>query len=547
MRILIPLFLLIISGLNLKGQTLSEPIEGTVSYKTSQNVYVKFKSTEKITVGDTLYFKQGDNLVPALTVNNLSSISCVCSPISTIELSVNDILVANSKKTETPSEKKDDTVSEADILPLTPQIDTITENKIAPAKPKQQLFGRIAAASYTNFSNSSGSNSQRMRYTFSLNANNIGDSKLSAETYISFVHTLNEWSEVQSNIFNGLKVYSLALNYDFNEKYRITLGRKINPKISNIGSIDGLQFEAKIKSFTLGVVGGTRPDYEDYSFNPKLFQYGAYVAHDHAEKNGTMQTSLAYIEQQNSGNIDRRFIYLQHYNSLAKNLYFFGSVEVNLYKKVMNPVDSITLDTTYNKDNSPNVNNLYLMLRYRVIRQLSFSLSYSSRQNIIYYETYKDFLDRLLDTQTLQGFLLQVNSSPAKNLSIGIRAGYRYRTSDPKPSENLYVYLTYGRIPGLNIAATVSATFLQTSYIHGSIYSIGLSRDLIPGKVSGSLSYRYVDYNFYNFETSQAQNIAEINIIWRIVKKLSLAVYYEGTIEKQNTFNRIYVNLTQRF
>ncbi len=36
---------------------------GTVSYVSSQNVYVKFSSTEGINIGDTLFLKNGENLV----------------------------------------------------------------------------------------------------------------------------------------------------------------------------------------------------------------------------------------------------------------------------------------------------------------------------------------------------------------------------------------------------------------------------------------------------------------------------------------------------
>ena len=156
-----------------------------------------------------------------------------------------------------------------------------------------------------------------------MNAQNIGNSKLSAEVYIDFVHKINEWSEIKADIFNGLKIYNLALNYEFNKNNKIWLGRKINPRISNMGAIDGLQYELRLKSFTIGVVGGFRPDYLNYSFNAKLLQFGGYLGHDYSNKNGSMQTTLAFINQMNNGKTDRRFAYFQHTNALIKNLYFF--------------------------------------------------------------------------------------------------------------------------------------------------------------------------------------------------------------------------------
>ena len=176
-----------------------------------------------------------------------------------------------------------------------------------------------------------------------------------------------------------------------------------------MGAIDGLQYELRLKSFTIGLVGGFRPDYLNYSFNADLVQFGGYLGHDYSNKNGSMQTTLAFIDQLNNGNTDRRFAYLQHTNALVKNLFFFGSVEVDLYKQIMTPPsDTIQTDTTYTQDNSPSLTNLYLSLRYRPIRQLSLSVSYSSRQNVIYYETYKDIVERLLEETALQGFTFQV-------------------------------------------------------------------------------------------------------------------------------------------
>ncbi|MCK7540347.1 MAG: hypothetical protein MZV63_60370 [Marinilabiliales bacterium] len=101
------------------------------------------------------------------------------------------------------------------------------------------------------------------------------------------------------------------------------------------------------------------------------------------------------------------------------------------------------------------------------------SFSYSARKNVIYYETYKSFLDRLLDPDTWQGYMLQVNYTPVKKLSVGVTGSYRYMLQDPRRSKNLYGYVTYSQIPGIGISATLSVTLLATSYIEGNIYKCG--------------------------------------------------------------------------
>jgi hypothetical protein len=229
-------------------------------------------------------------------------------------------------------------------------------------------------------------------------------------------------------------------------------------------------------------------------------------------------------------------------NSLVKNLTFFGSVEFDLYKLNYNSVDS-----TYNSVNVFALTNLYLSLNYRVIKQLSLSFSYSARQNVIYYETYKSLLDKLSDPQTLQGYSLQAVIRPVTRLSIGLTAAYRAEKTDPKPTKNFYGYITYSQIPGINIGVTGTVTILQTSYVNGNIYGIGISKDLVPGKLFGGLTYRYTDYTYVGAEYSTIQNVGEISLNWRMWKRFSLSLYYEGTWDKPEQYNRIYAQLNLGF
>ncbi len=538
MKKLLPVILICFLGYRLLAQTAVDTREGTISFITSQNVYVKFESTETISAGDTLFANESGKMIPVLIVKDLSSISCVCVPITTRKLSLADKISAKPKAIPTKSP------AESPVTPVVPvfvKAETDTLKKEISNQVKQDINGRVSISSYSDFSNVSDF-SQRLRYTFSLDAQNMGNSKLSGEAYISFAHKINQWSEIQNNFHNGLKVYSLACTYAFDKKNTVWAGRKINPKLSSVGAIDGIQYEHKFKAVSAGLFAGSRPDYMDYSFNPNLLQFGGYFGHDYISEKGSMQTSLAFIEQMNHGNTDRRFAYLQHSNSLLPKLNFFGSVEFDFYNKVRN-----TQDSTLNKDNKPKLTNVYVSLRYKIIKQVSLSLSYSARQNIIYYETYKNIIDQLLEAATLQGYMFQVSYRPGKNISAGANAGYRFSKQDPRASKNLYAYFTYSNVPWLKASATISATLFETGYMNGSIYSLALTRDLIPGKLDGEIGYRYVDYHFVTSESPLVQNMAEMNLTWRVIKKLSLSLNFEGTFEKQNNYQRVYVNLTKRF
>lgn len=518
------------------GQTEEKTkVAGTISYVSSQNIYVRFESTENFKEGDTLYIFQDQIAIPALLIQNFSSISCLCVPLEGINLRVSDVVYA------VPTPKTQESVPE--ILPETEaivaagaeiQIDSL-KSPDAKEELKQEISGRVSISSYSDFSNSIAADGQRMRYVLALDVKNINASKMSFESYISFSHKNGEWDEIKSNIHNGLKIYNLALNYKISEDMDLWLGRKINPKVSSLGAIDGVQFEKKFNAITVGAVAGSRPDWSDYSYNFKLFQAGVYAGHEFANEKINIQNTLAVVDQENNWNTDRRFLYLQHTSRIIKKLYFFGSGEFDLYKKIDGK-----------KQNTFDLTNLFLQLRYRIFSNLSVSFAYSARNNIILYETYRTFIDQLLATETLQGFVLSTNFKPVKNINLGVKAGYRNRPGDISPSKNLYTYFNFTRLPVWDLSANVTAIFLETSYLKGKVYGISFSRDILPGKLYASAGYRNTRYDYFNQEYSLAQNLLELDLNLQLKWKISASLNYESTFDKEMNFNRIYINLTKR-
>jgi hypothetical protein len=314
---------MLVAGLNVMGQDQNEIREGKISFITTQSIYVKFRSMESISEGDTLYYKQGDTYVPALQIKNLSSISCVCNPVVTRSFKVSDAVYAKLGPGTNPEKIQEEVFLVAVQPPEVSESDSVSVDVAKVDKPKQDISGRISVSSYSNFSSTEAARSQRMRYTLSMKANNLGNSGFSAESYASFAHSNTNWEDIKENIFKGLKIYSLSIKYDFNETMYLSVGRKINPKLSSVGAIDGIQFEKRFGSLTLGAIAGSRPDYKDYGINLDLLQYGAYLGHELQNEKLSMQNSLAFIEQTNQSITDRRFAYFQYSSWLMKNLFFF--------------------------------------------------------------------------------------------------------------------------------------------------------------------------------------------------------------------------------
>lgn len=532
------LFIVIIvcSTLQLSGQQKKIVLEGSVSFISSQNTYVKFSNAENIQKGDTLFIRKENNLVPVLIVDQHSSISCICKTIGQPKLKVYDPIVALILENKKVPLKAISAGKDSAAIRTDGQNSAGIARKSVVAKKDQAVKGRLSVSSYSNFSSASGSNDTRLRYTLQLNVADPVKSKLSWESYISFAHKTNDLSAVKSDIFNALKIYNLAFKYNLNDKINFWVGRKINPKVSNLGAIDGLQMEVNLGNFYIGAMGGSRPDYLNYSFNFKLFEYGAFIGHHYSSATGMEQSTIAFFEQKNNGKTDRRFTYFQHDNSLAKNLNLFISGEIDLFK-IENGLPVNTLSLT----------SFYASLRYRLSRELSIFGSYDERKNVIYYETFKSYVDQLLEMATRQGMQFRINYRPGKLISLSLNAGHQFRNKDVRATENINGFLSFNQLPWLKGSVTLSSTLLRTGYLNGKIYGLRFSKDLFAGKVYAGLNYQYVDYQFISSNTKLIQHIADLDLSFQLNKKLSFSANCEKTFEQPVSYTRIYLNLIKRF
>ena len=546
--LLLSLFLNVIAY----SQTDTEEVQGNVSYVGIDNVYVTFVSTEGLKVGDSLFVTKSNRYESVLIINHLSSISCMCSPIArkSVVVSQKVIAVKNvAKPIEILTQQEKDAVAVNDAaIQAAVKKDTIH-------KLEARVYGRFSVSAYTNVTDKfkssptdttkSVSANYRLRYNLELNAEHISNSKLSLESYLSFTHKLADATEN----YDGLRIYNFALKYDLNASSSLVAGRKINTNMANVGAVDGFQYEKNYKHFSVGTILGSRPDDQNYGFNAKLFQYGAFVGHQlQKDSAGAIQSSLAFFNQTNNLITDRRYAYFQHSNTLLKNVDLFCSFEADLYKLDRNLMPASTFDLT----------STYVSIRYRPVKKLSLSLTYDARNNIYYYETYKKPLDSIFDKATRQGMKLQAIVRPIKFLTWGTTAGYRTNPKDTVPTLNAYSYLTYSNLPLIDASGTISTTALRTQNMNGMVYAVSLSRDFIEGKLFTELQYRISNYNFNQTAlrinlpaslqvSSTLQNIAELSLNWRLNKKLMLTADFEATFEKDVNYGRLFINISQRF
>jgi hypothetical protein len=251
-------FLLVLTSLNSNvfGQSKYQSLKGKVTFVTSKNVYVKFENTKDINSGDTLYLS--DKKTACLLVKSKSSSSAVCSTLNNCEIKKDDEVFYLIKADKNIIEDK--TINE--------NIDSVKTKK---KKRKESMYkskfrGRISVSSYSTLSDVR-DNRHRITSRISLDAKHINNSKFSFETYATYRKNLNpsESNSFQKN--DNFNVYDLALQYDANPTLSLTIGRKINSKISSIGAIDGLQVEKHLGKNYVGAIAGFRPDIFVYGFN----------------------------------------------------------------------------------------------------------------------------------------------------------------------------------------------------------------------------------------------------------------------------------------
>ncbi len=529
-KLLIILIILLLIVSETYSQQREVSVYGKISYLSSQNIYVRFNSTEGIKIGDTLFINSSSKPQPAILVNYISSKSCSGKKIKDFNFKVGDKIIAFIEKNK-------------NNIPINIVAVEKTKKSISPKKIKRiskrkigDVSGRFSLSSYANLSSTKNSDFVRWRYTFSARSQNFRNSKFSFDSYISFNYRSTEWNYIKNNISNALKIYSLSVNYEFNKNINLSFGRKINRNVSNIGAVDGIQLEGKLNNFTAGLIVGSRPDYFNYTVNLNLFEFGGFVNHSVNLNFLSIQNSIAIFQQTNNSKIDRRFFYFQHSSSLINKIYLFLSTEVDLYKRENN-IDKKDFSLT----------GLYTSLRYQPIRELSFNASYDSRKNVIYYETFQNYTDSLYENVTRQGVRFRVSIKPINRLFINFSYGFRFRSSDLKKSENYSGNISYSSIPFISGTFGLSYNHLSTSYLNGDIFGLRYSRDILPGVIYSSLNLRQINYLFFNGAPNLKQTVLGIDISWRIIKRLSLSFNFEGTFEKKFNYGRLFFNVTKRF
>ena len=516
---------------NVYGQNDKQEIKGTVTFVTSKNVYVKFDKTAMIRIGDTLTLAETN---PCLLVTNKSSSSVVCAPINDCKIEKGMQVYYNFKLNAEPIIEEEEVVEDIGIS-FNDSIKAIADKPVKKVYT-ENIKARLSAASYSTISSNRDDN-HRVVSRFSLNANHVNYSKFSIETYLNYRKYIN--SKESSSVSNSkdLRVFNLAIRYDVDSTLSVTLGRKINYKISSLGAIDGLQAEKFFGKSYVGIIGGFRPDIFDFGFNSNLLQYGAYVGQLTDNKDFKSQTTLGAAEQRNDGEIDRRFVYFQHSSTIYKKINLFSTVQLDIYNKLN---DSIS--------NNTRLTNLYVSARYRFNRAINVALSYDSRKRIIYYKTYETSIEELLDEDIArQGIRARINIKPFKNAYSGFSYSKRFQNDSENKSDNLYGYISFSRLPAIEGRVSLTYNMNSSNYLDSNIASIRYSRPFLADRLNADIYYRFVNYKYKSTVPDFNQNYFGTYLSYYIDRTLTFGLSGEYSYYNDENFTRVNLRIIKRF
>ena len=399
---------------------------------------------------------------------------------------------------------------------------------------QDNINGRISISSFANYSSGfSDRTSLRLKQRFSLEAKDIADSKLSFTSYFNTSYRQYVRNNESRNS-RYLRVYDFAFRYDPNKTTSLIVGRKINPILSNIGAIDGIQINKSWEKLTGGLILGSRPDFNDFGYNIDLFEVGIYGSH--SSENKTNRSSIALTQQMNGKSIDRRSLYFTQQSRVSDKFRYYLNGEFDLYEKI-NDITKTSLKLT----------GFYLSTTYKPNKTLSISSSYNSRKNIIYYETFKSYAEQLYDDETRHGIRMRVNWKAKKYVYIGINSGYRYKNGDSRSSYNYSGTLSHSQVPFLRVLSRVTLSYLTSNYLEGKIMDFYISKSFFDGYLTVSTSYKYVDYQYRNNDATLAQHLLSGDLTWQLKSRLSFTMSYNGSFENELDYNQIYFSISQRF
>ena len=458
------------------GQTQPSPPTGTVTYVTSENVYVRFASTAMIEMGDTLR-KGGE---PCLVVQQKSSTSCVTAPLPGCDPLVGEEMVA-STRAQMPMDKVASAPTDVAISEEVPDDapPSAGGTDVATTRHPMRVRGSISATTFATSAlraNKATLSSARAAMRLQLNAENLF--LLGRPLELAFAGNFQQIYRDPSASLPGWRqrnaLYQAGLSYRFAQGVVLHAGRRLARGFSTLGALDGGQVEWQRSGWSAGVLAGFEPNLInnglDLSRPVAGVQFGRRLRLD----DRSSDWRLGFLGQRYNRDADRRFLFGQYSLRLGRNWKFFGSGEWDVYA------------TAGYARKGPRA--LFGSASWQFAPKWSAYLSVDKRAPIMRFSTFESSTLQSLMERSAQ-YVCRIRLSGALGEHHRFTAGASDRWEESSLGRTYQFRYTWSELPGIGGRLGYSA--FRTQMPRLTTASQRLSYDVPIGSRSGRLSVHY--------------------------------------------------------
>lgn len=495
---------------------------GIITFVSSQNFYAQFQSTEELQINDTVYLVSNSLLAGVIKFKSSNSIAV--GIISKVGVGDSVFVFMKNSPTNKTEESFDRTFAETNLNQKT-NLHNLQKN------PVKSYSGKISFQ-FDGYSNRL-KDFSRYKIKSRYSNNNFIMENLSLDFNVQLnINSQNQ--NFKKEIFKeNFKIFQFYFAYQLNKNLNLGFGRLFNPLLRGLDAVDGFQLMMKDKKETYGIIAGSRPDVQNYWFNPKNAQAGLFYNRIDSINQMEMQNSFGFFEQTSNFKSDRRFIYFDHSNSFLPYTTAFFSVEIDFY--------NFTNQTIKNEINFTSINSSF---NVRFNRKLSLNLSLNTRKNIFYMQDYRNQIDSILTNNFRDGFRISSSYFPIPEIRVSAHYNQSKARKGNVSSRNAGVVLFFNAPFLENSNFNLNYNNYNSAFLRGSSYSIMWSKNIFES-FDISVNLKQFSFKAPNNSFISADLSIETGLLFNLFKSFNFFIIFDKNLRDKN-FDYILLDLSYK-
>lgn len=506
--------------------------KGVVTYISTKHIYLRFKSTEGIELGDSLW--RGG--IPELQILKKTSISVITQPLSSeTKAAKNDTFIhINNRITQTDKTDSQDSVIRDGKNQSFLFSKGKTNSANIPSEKENAVWdwgGIVGWSSRVNTTFASVANRSNLRQFGRFNLYGNSSTKIPIQLNLNgnYQHYNHAFSDESNYPQAGrVNLYEARVGMDVTEKLNIQLGRGFQRNLNSIGVIDGLNINYLSNGFHVGGLFGFAPNPVNYSFDLNRPIYGGRIGKQWDGKKITTQLNISWLEQKFNGLTDKRYVSSQGYIN-AKKLNVFYLVEGDVTQGF----------------NNPRIHSLYTSFNLRLTKKWSLFNSFDKRLPLINWESMDQISVSALLNQTDQyGWRSRVRYQVNRNLSTGLFFTLR------ATNQQRQMLLTGINVYQSRFLWRGSSASYRMSIADYGIWQNAQQTVRLDQRIGGSHLGFYYRSNLFTrrFNTKSIFNQSYMGLQTRfpLPKRYEMSVFTEYSLQQQQNQLLLYLTLNKR-